>query len=729
VSFPKLLNFLFAFAAFSVGAATAASVMDVQKEEAWVAKRRSYWAFRPVVRPPVPEVQDPRTKTAVDKFLLGAMRAKGITPSAPVERRQLIRRATLDLTGLPPVTSDIDNFLNDKSPDAFEKVVDRLLASPAYAERWATRWLDVVRYADTNGFEADSFRPHAWRYRDYVIKSFQEDKPYNRFVQEQLAGDELWPGNQEALVASGFNRLGPIHIVGGVQDEELNRQERLTEMAGIIGPVFLGMTVGCARCHNHKFDPILQSDYYRLQAIFAGTEFKDIPTATPAEKTAYAQALNDYKAKLKPLKDQIEEIEKPYREKLRAAKLAKIDPPSLRDVLAIPEAKRTDEEKKLAKSAEAQIAVRWDEVIAALPPDVLQKRSAIREKLVALQDTEPEVLPGIFGVENSKNTPPSTHILQVGDYKHKMAEVQPGFLKVLAPDYGVVPQEAAGRRSALANWLASPEHPLSARVMVNRIWQFRMGTGIVGTPNDFGSLGQRPTNQALLDWLAAEFVANNWSVKSIDRLLVLSSAYQQSTATNAANVKIDPDNKLYWRMNRRRLEGEAIRDSVLASAGTINLRVGGKPVLAPIEKEVYALIFTEGEPDNLWRLTPDPSEYNRRSLYLLNKRSVRLPLLANFDQPDTMSSCAMRSTSTHALQSLSLFNSDFMQEQSEAFAARLIKEVGKDPVRQIERAFLLSLGRPPAPEESSLASAFLKTAPLSDFCLTLLNRNEFVYVP
>lgn len=708
--------------------AFAAPPIDIQKEEAWVAKRRSYWAFRPPVRAEVPSIEDSWARTPIDRFLLQAMQAKGLTPSALLDRRQLLRRVTLDLTGLPPTPEEIHAFLSDRSADAYPKVVDRLMSSVQYGERWAMRWLDIVRYADTNGFEGDRYRPHAWRYRDYVVKSFGSDKPYDRFIREQLAGDELWPNDNEALIASGFNRLGPIHIVGGVQDEDLNRHERLTEMTGIVGPVFLGMTVGCARCHNHKFDPILQSDYYRLQAIFAGTEFKDIPIASASETSAFEEARKAYDARLKPLQDELARIEKPYRDQLRARKVAMLDS-SLRAALELPEEKRTDEQKKVAKDAESQVAVTWDEVLAVLPADVLKIRTDVRKRLIQVQEAEPEPAAAAYAVENMKTAPPATHILQVGDYKHKLAPVEPGFLKVLVPDYGDVPQSAAGRRSALANWLASPENPLTARVMVNRIWQARMGRGIVATANDFGTLGQRPTNQNLLDWLAVEFMEKNWSVKAIDRLIVLSGAYQQSASSDAAKSKIDPENKLFWRMNRRRMEGEIIRDSVLAVAGTLNSKVGGKPVLVPIEPEVYALIFTEGEPDNLWRTTPETAEHTRRSLYLLNKRSVRLPMLANFDQPDAMSSCPIRSTSTHALQSLSLFNSDFMQQQSNAFAARLVKEAGEDRVAQIRRAFQLALGRDVSAPELSLARAFLSKAPLSDFCLTLLNRNEFVYVP
>ena len=718
---------LCAIVCLSLGIASAA--IEPDPEEALVAKRRNYWAFQKPIRTEVPTTAGSWVKTPVDAFLLDALKAASLAPSRPATREQLIRRVTLDLTGLPPTPQEVKAFVADRSPSAYQDVVERLLAMPQYGERWALRWLDVVRYADTNGFELDAVRPHVWRYRDYVVNAFNNDKPYDRFIREQIAGDELWPGNREALIATGFNRLGPIHIVGGVQDEELNRQERLTEMAGAVGPVFLGLTVGCARCHNHKFDPILQSDYYRLQAIFAGTEFKDKIIAAETEARSHEQAKNVYELRLKPLKDQIAELEKPFRKELRAAKVAKLDP-ALQRVLEIPSDQRDPEQKKLAKDAEAQVVILWDELLAALPPDVKQKRAVIRAEFLRVQLAEPEPLAAAYAVSDMEGAPPETHILKVGDYKAKLGVVAPGFLKVIAPVPQVdVPLTAAGRRAALANWLASGDHPLTARVMVNRIWQFRMGSGIVATPNDFGVLGQRPTNRKLLDWLAVEFMEKNWSVKAIDRLIVLSSAYQQSAWVDPARASIDPDNKLYWRSNPRRLEGEIIRDEVMAVAGTINLKTGGPPVRAPIEKEVYDLIFTEGEPDNLWPVTPDPSEHTRRSLYLLNKRSVRLPMLANFDQPDTMTSCPIRPTSTHALQSLSLFNSDFMQQQATAFSERLVREVGPNRDRQISRAFQLTLSREPRPRERTLARSFLAKDPLSDFCLTLFNRSEFVYVP
>jgi hypothetical protein len=362
-----------------------------------------------------------------------------------------------------------------------------------------------------------------------------------------------------------------------------------------------------------------------------------------------------------------------------------------------------------------------------MPANLKAQRAELRKKLHEIELEEPEPAPAAFSVVNVEKAPP-TYILKVGDHRHKMGEVAPGLPKVLAGD-APFPTAAAGRRAAFANWLASTDHPLTARVMVNRIWQFRMGTGIVRTPNDFGQIGERPTNKDLLDWLAVEFMEKGWSVKAIDRMIVTSSVYRQSSALNAAKAKIDGDNKLYWRMNKRRLEGEAIRDGILFAAGTLNPRMGGRPVRVPIEKEIYDIIFTEHEPDNLWPLLPDPFEHNRRSLYLLNKRTVRLPILANFDQPDTITSCPQRPTSTHALQALNLINSDFIQQQSKAFAVRVSGEC-KDAGCQVRRAYQHALARPPKPVEEKMAADFLKDGgTMQEFCLALLNRNEFVYVP
>ena len=703
---------------------------EVDKDTASVLARRHYWAFQKPVKSAVPSIQSIWIKNPIDAFILEGLREKHLTPSKLLDRKHLIRRVTFDLTGLPPQPGEIDFFLRDRRANAYEILVDRLLASPHYGERWALKWLDVVRYADTNGYEADGERVQAWRYRDYVAHAFNSEKPYDRFVKEQIAGDELWPANQEALIATGFHRMGPIHIVGGNQDEEANRQEVLVEMTGAIGSTFMGLTVGCARCHNHKFDPILQSDYYGLQAIFASTELKDVDVATAEQKAASERETKDYEARLDPLKKEIAEIEKPARAMLREKKLAQLDP-KLREALDIPKEKRTDEQKVLAKNAEEQIDPLWNEVMDALSPAERDRRAALRQKLHEVELTAPDPAPAAFAVSDLTDKPvPPTYILRVGDVKHRIRQVEPGVITVLNTGNTEVPQTASGRRAALANWLASPDNPLTARVMVNRIWQLRMGTGIVVTPNDFGVLGERPSNQKLLDWLAVEFVERGWSVKAIDRMIMLSSAYQQLSAADPVKTGIDPDNKLYWRMNRKRLEAELVRDSVLAVSGDLNPRLGGKPIRVPIDREVYDLIFTEGERDGLWPVTPGENEQHRRSLYLLNKRTVRLPLMMAFDQPDTMTSCPARPVSIHALQALSLFNSDFMRGESNRFAARLERECEHDHGCELRRAYKLALARTPRSTEMKMGREFLAGGGnLADFCLAMMNRNEFVYVP
>jgi hypothetical protein len=694
------------------------------REEAFIGNRRSYWAFQKVVRPPVPA----GAANPIDAFIREGLKPRNLSPSPEAGKRTLIRRATFDLTGLPPTQAEVDAFLADRSPGAYEKLIDRLLASPAYGERWALKWLDVVRYADTNGYELDAERPQAWRYRDYVIDAFQSGKPYDRFLMEQIAGDELFPGDHKALVATGFLRAGPRHVVGGNTDQEVNRQEVLLEMTLGVSNAFMGLTVGCARCHNHKFDPITQADHFRLQAIMAATDLKEIEFASKEEKERAEAAKKAHEARLKPLQDEIAAIEKPYREQLREAKKQMLAP-ALRAALDIPKEKRTPEQEALAKDAGKQIGLSWDEVVNALPPGVKARRAAIRARIHQINLDEPEPAPAAFAVANM-DAAPVTHILKIGDPKFKLDPVEPAFLSVLG---GLdAPKGPNGRRAALAKWLADPENPLTARVMANRIWQFRMGSGIVSTPNDFGQLGGRPSNRPLLDWLAAEFVSSSWNVRHLDRLIVTSATYRQSARIDEAKAAIDGGNKYYWRMNQRRLEGEALRDSILQASGKLNAKAFGPPIKTPIEPEIYDIIFTEAEPDNLWPLPKDRSEIYRKSIYLLNKRTVRLPMLTNFDQPDAITSCPVRAVSTHALQALTLLNSDFMHEQSQALAARAASGCGAGANDcQIRAAYSHTLQREPSARELAMARQFLtqKRMPLEDFCKALLNRHEFVYIP
>lgn len=698
--------YLAAFVALTLCAVSFAAEFkgDTDRDRNRILARQNWWAFQPLKRPAIPNGTN-----AIDHLIHQKNAPQKPAPQASLEK--LVRRLYLDLTGLPPTPEQVRAFLNDKRPNAYSLLVDQLLASPAYGERWAQRWLDIVRYADTNGFELDALRTHAWRYRDYVVRSFQQDKPFDRFLKEQIAGDELYPGNKDALIALGFHRAGPEHLVGGNQDVELNRQEVLTEMTAGVSSVFLGLTMQCARCHNHKFDPVLQSDYYRLQAVFASAEGKDLDIATPEEKARFEAAQKAYKARLKPIEDAIKAIEKPYKDKLVAERTATLDPKARALLEAKPDT-LTPEQKRERNEIKEQISPSWDEVLAELNPADREKRTALRKQLHEIELDEPEPAPAAYAVENLKEPHP-THVLKVGDHRMKLGEVKPGVPLILnAKLPQPVPDQATGRRSALAQWLAHPDHPLTPRVMVNRIWQFRMGKGIVGTPNDFGTLGERPTNPELLDYLASEFIASGWSIKSMDRLILNSAAYKQA----------EP-------IHKRRLEGEAIRDSVLAVSGLLNLKAGGPPVRTPIEKEIYDIIFTEFEADNLWPLPKDRSEIYRRSLYLLNKRTVRLPMLANFDQPDAMSSCAVRPVSTHALQALTMLNSDFMNEGSNALAKRLRSEA-KGNTAQVRRAYQLALGRAPRPLELKQAlNFFQKGGTLEDFSLALLNRTEFIYIP
>jgi hypothetical protein len=720
------MTFRWSAAALVVLAALGVAATD--KELVFIGARAKYWAFQKVVQPVTPEIKDPWVRTPIDAFILQDLQKKQLTPSPSLDRIQLIRRLAYDLTGLPPTPEEVTAFVKDKSADAYEKAVDRLLASPHYGERWATKWLDTVRYADTNGFELDKDRVNAWRYRDYVIDSFNKDKPYALFIQQQVAGDEMFPGDKEALVATGYLRAGSEHVVSGNIDPQESRQEVLTEIATNVGQTFLAMTVNCARCHNHKFDPITQADFYRLQAVFAAAKGKDVEIIDAAEKSQWEAQEAAYKKRLEPIDTALKDLAKPYTDQIKEERKAKLSPEAL-EALNVPKDKRTPAQQTLAKNAESQIKPEWDEVVAIMPDDVKTRRAALREQLHQVEFTAPDPLPAAYAFVNTGEAAPQSHVLRMGDPHSPLDPVDPAVPRVIQGSFEF-PKESGNRRTALAKWLSSPENPLTARVMVNRIWQFRMGQGLVRTPNDFGVMGDKPESRLLLDWLAAEFMARGWSIKAMDRLIVTSSVYQQASVNDAAKSKIDPDNRWFWRMNRKRFDAEMIRDAALQVSGGLNPQLGGRPVRIPIEPEVYDLIFTEGERDGLWPLNPDKRVQNRRGIYLYNKRGVRLPLLSAFDQPDAITSCPVRPVSTHALQALSLFNSSFMQDVSNDFATRLEKSCGRNKACIIDTAWRLALSRPPRKAENQLAASFLKSGgTLPDFCLALFNRNEFLYVP
>jgi hypothetical protein len=643
------------------------------------AEPETHWSLRPRTRPSVPEVRNPKfaIRTPVDAFILARLEKEGLSPSSEADRLTLIRRASFDLTGLPPTPSEIDAFLKDTSADAYEKLIDHLLASPHYGEKWGRHWLDVVRYSESEGFEYDRHHSGAWQYRDYVIDSFNRDKPYDKFVLEQLAGDEIDPNSNEMRIASGFNRLGPVRRNAGNQELAFSRNEVMTEMADTTAAAFLGLTVACARCHDHKFDRISLDDYYCFQAFWMATQEQDIVQANVLAQAAWKVKTDSLQAEI----------------------------------------------KKLQKS---------------VPTLTGEKRSQAEEKLKQLEAALPPPLQSINTVRNLTSDRPPVHVLLRGNTDRKGRQVGPKLLDIgFTGKIAELATSTEKPRTFLARAITQPENSLTARVMVNRLWQGHFGMGIVSTANDFGVNGSRPSHPELLDWLASEFVeptwssgddrpGDAWSIKHMHRLIVLSSTYRQASRHGDTNLCMgkDPEDRLLWRFPRRRLTSEEVRDSMLMVGGQLNLKAGGPSVVVPVEDDLIKLLYTPSQ----WAVTPDPNEHRRRSIYLLAKRNLRLPFLEVFDQPDAAMSCARRESSTHSLQALELLNGRLANDLAESFAARLQKEAGTDSVERVELAYRLATGRPPTAREKELAIEFLKTQPLKDFALAIFNLNAFLYV-
>jgi len=638
------------------------------------ADETAHWSFRPRAAGAVPVFADAAARTwirsAIDAFVLKELRARGLTPTTEADRATLIRRLTFDLTGLPPTPEDADAFVRDDSPDAYERLVDRLLANPRHGERAARHWLDVVRFAETEGFEYDREWPGAWRYRDWVIRAFNDDKPFDRFTFEQLAGDELPGDDLEKLVATGFHRLGPVRRNAGNQLVASSRNEVLTEMADAVGATFLGLTVGCARCHDHKFDDITQKDYYRLQAfVGAAQEHNEVLVAPDVQA--------DWTRRTEPLAKRIKELQK----KLDTADVAGV--------------------------------------------------AALNAEISDLQSKLPDPLPTIGGVRNRMDEQSVVHVLKRGDPENKGVRVGPRVPGALATSTNIeLAADTSDPRTRLARWLTRPDHPLTARVWANRIWQQHFGRGIVATANDFGANGSLPSHPELLDWLADRLVDNGWRTKGLRRLILLSATYRQSAAPvdPTATARLDPDNRLLGRFPRRRLGAEEIRDSLLAVAGRLNPKTGGPSIMVPVDADLVDQLYDPLQ----WRVTPGASEHDRRSIYLQVKRNLQLPFFAVFDQPDSQVSCARRDCGTHALQALELLNGELSNRLAADLADRLRRECGSDPARIVDRAFRLATGRAPAPREAAASLAFLRAGSgddsLKEFALALFNLNAFIYV-
>ena len=708
-----------------------------------------HWAFIPPKQVAVPHLETGSdSSNPIDAFLLKAMLARGVEPVSEAGKIELLRRVTYDLTGLPPTVESIEAFQRDDSSLAYERVVDRLLGSSAYGERWAQHWLDLAHYADSNGFELDADRPDAWRYRDWVIRSLNEDLPYDEFLRWQVAGDEIAPGNPEALIASGFGRSGPREVVSGNIDPEVRRQDELTSVTSTVGSVFMGLTVGCARCHDHKFDPLPTEDYYRLQACFAGVELTDVPIYDAAEKEAIDRESARIKKLIKPISTEKSALEEPYKKRLKAAKEAGLNARE-RAVRAKPKDERTPEEQRLFEGTNTALRVTWEEIAEAVleNPSDHTVREALKRQIhdLEVQLPEPPAHAMAMVEKASAENLPETHVLRRGNVKLKRAVVSPGPPGIIALAMGqgktifkpaqALDETHSGRRKALADWLTDPANPLTARVMVNRLWQHHFGRGLVGTSSDFGTRGEAPSNQSLLDWLAVTFVRDGWRLKALHRLMVTSEAYRRSSSElSVSGLENDPDNRLLWRMNRRRMEAEGLRDAILLASGLLNRRAGGPGVHPPLELEVRELIFTEAEVVHLWPVDSDVSEHVRRSIYLHRKRNVHYPMFDAFDSPDALTPCPRRFVSTHAPQALVMLNSGFVQDAAKFFARELLSSPGMDDDR-IREAFRRCYAREPETEELSWTREFLAEdgRPLEerwmDFSLALLNSSEFLYVP
>ncbi|APW62076.1 DUF1553 domain-containing protein [Paludisphaera borealis] len=808
-----------------------------------------WWSLRPIkdASPPALDAEATRwVRTPVDAFILAKLRENKLTPAPEADRSALIRRLSFDLIGLPPSPEEVARFVADADPLAYETLVDRLLASPQYGERWGRHWLDVVRFGESEGYETNMPRFNAWPYRDYVIRAFNRDTPFPQFVVEQLAADVASGGASKdwlSQAATGFLVGGTHDIVGNATIEGM-RQQRVDDLDDVVtatGTAFLGLTINCARCHDHKFDPILQKDYYGFQAVFAGVNHasraveaadaearREKATSVAAELARVDQGLDEFEpvARLdadspaRPMVNPRRNVERfaPIKARMvRMTILATADPiepcidefevytaeSSPRNVaLASAGGKATasseypgsaihkiehlndgklgngrswishapgkgvvtiawpepalidrvvwgrDREEAYRDRLASQYVIEaadepgaWRVVASSLdraaykadaPPaaaadsgltsEAAARRAELQKRRAELKAKLDQLGPTVSMYVGTFTQPATTHLLRRGDPMQPGAQVSPSAVAAVEPALNLSPDAPEGeRRLALARWIGDPANPLPARVMVNRVWHYHFGRGIVATPSDFGFNGAAPSHPELLDWLAARYIAGGWRLKPLHRLIVLSAAYRQSSRGDAGAQAVDRENRLVWRMSPRRLEAEAVRDSILAVAGKLDPEMGGPGYNIWEKNTNYVAIYKpRGE------LGPDAF---RRMIYQFKPRSQQDPTFGSFDCPDAALVAPRRNISTTALQALDLLNSGFIIQQSGLFAQRLADEVGADPERQVDRGFALALGRPPAPAERAAAAALIRARGTPSFCRALYNANEFVYAP
>ncbi len=690
-------------------------VVAAKKEFKITDRDRAHWAFQPVKKPVVPVVKNnAQVANPIDAFIIARLEAKGLAANPPADKRALVRRVYYDLTGLPPSPREVEAFVADQSPRAWENLVDRLLASPHYGEQWGRHWLDLVRFAESNSYERDGAKPNAWRYRDYVIQAFNDDKPYDCFIREQLAGDEFTDATADSIIATGYYRLGIWDA--DPADKELARYDMLDDIVATTGQVFLGLTVDCARCHDHKIDPIAQRDYYALLSFFHnvnhyknGGPTDEVPLPTTPDAVNDSAQL-ERETKRKELEVEAGELEEQFR------------------LLAAPD--KPPGSKQLPGLIRKQGA-------SVLGAEAFSRYQKLRSELKALLTAATSAGAALAVTEAGAN-PPETFILERGNPANQGEKVAPAFLQVLAPPAPGITQppsgKSSGRRTALANWIASAENQLTARVMANRVWQHHFGRGLVRSSSNFGTQGDSPTHPELLDWLASEFTAHGWSVKTLHRLILTSNTYRMSSRPSPAALSADPRNDQLSHFDMRRLTAEEIRDSILAVAGVLNEKMSGPGVYVDIPKEVLA---GQSRPGSGWGKSL-PQEQARRSIYIHAKRSLITPILAAFDAAETDHSTPVRFTSTQPTQALGMLNSTFINAQAANLAARVRREAGDDPARQVRLALDLVTARPTSEIDVRRGVQLIATlgeqdgasppVALASFCLLALNLNEFLHL-
>ncbi|MCB1063967.1 MAG: PSD1 domain-containing protein [Verrucomicrobiae bacterium] len=739
---------------------------------------RNYWAFQPVQRPEVPETVDPtQVRTPVDAFLLKAMQEKGLNFAAPADRQTLIRRVTLDLTGLLPDPRDVEAFVDDPAPDAYEKLVDHLLDSQAYGERWARHWLDVTGYADSNGYsEADSLRPHAWRYRDYVIRSINADKPWDDFLQEQLAGDELAGATHgdyqqavldskrtDQLIATAFLRMAPDGTGDGVDDPKLAKNQVIAEQLKITTSSLLGLTVACAQCHDHRYDPITQADYYRLRAIFDPAYHWEAWRApaqrlyslyTPEERAKAAEI----EVKAKAIEAEARDMGKAFLDEIfevEILKLPEAEREPYRLARATPKDKQTPEQQALIKKYPSALALYSLNLYDQKKQDIVTAKMAEATKLRATKPVEGFVM----ALTEIKGNVPATKLFNRGDHDQPKEEVTPGELSIIADQESDDPLKvtpvssgSTGRRLAYAKWLTSGKHPLVARVLVNRFWLHHMGRGIVNTPGDFGRQGELPTHPELLDWLADEFVQNGWKLKPLHRTILLSNAYRQSSS-NEISLQEDAENRLYARYKMRRMDAETLRDSILGVTGILNHASYGPPSGIGRDPQGRVVVGIDKGTITSAKVESGGADDYRRSIYVQVRRSKPVTVLDTFDAPTMVPNCEMRNQTTVAPQSLLLMNDTFILDNARRLADLLETEIPQDRRAQLERAWSLLYSKPPTETDLTRCLAYLdeqtkaltqyhqdnppaKDAPkpnppqeaMASLCQILCSSNRFLYI-